>query len=125
MFVFIRSLSDRKTFTLGLWRLGNILESDFRWISQYKSLLLHTVMGESPSSFFAALVSLPSISSLPQGHPFADGEVVYSTVFDLSWDYLAPRDLPFDVTINPGAYAIIFGAGRFGSLVHQQVNYVT
>ena len=76
---------------------------------------LHTVMGDSPSSFFAALVSLPTISSLPQGNPFADGEVVYSTVFNLSWDFLAPRDIPFNVTIDPGAYAIIFGAGQFGS----------
>lgn len=81
---------------------------------------LHGVMGDSPSSFFAALVSLPSISSLPQGHPFADGEVLYSTVFNLSWDYLAPRDIPFDVTIDPGAYAIIFGAGLFGSQVTVQ-----
>jgi len=74
-----------------------------------------SVMGDSPSSFFAALVSLPSVSSLPQGNPFADGEVIYSTVFNLSWDFLAPRDIPFNVTVNPGAYAIIFGAGQFGS----------
>ena len=76
---------------------------------------LHAVMGDSPSSFFAAIVSLPSISSLPQGRPFAAGEVLYSTVFNLSWDYLTPRDIPFDVTIDPGAYAIILGAGLFGS----------
>jgi hypothetical protein len=76
---------------------------------------LHGVMGDSPSSFFAALVPLSSISSLPQGNPFAAGEVMYSTVFNLSWDYLTPRDIPFDVTIDPGAYAIIFGAGQFGS----------
>lgn len=76
---------------------------------------LHTVMGDSPSSFFAALISLPSVTSLPQGSPFAAGEVVYSTVFDLSWDFLAPRDIPFNVTLNPGAYAIVLGAGQFGS----------
>ena len=76
---------------------------------------LHAVMGDSPSSFFAALVPLPTVTSLPQGNPFAGGEVLHSTVFDLTWDYPVPRDIPFNVGINPGAYAIILGGGLFGS----------
>jgi hypothetical protein len=76
---------------------------------------LHTEMGDSPSSFFAALVPLPTVTSLPQGNPFGSGEVIHSTVFDLTWDYPVPRDIPFNVTINPGTYAIIFGGGLFGS----------
>ena len=75
---------------------------------------LHTVLGDSPSSFFAALVSLPSVTSLPQGGPFAPGEVLYSTVFNLSWD-VVPIDIPFNVSVGPGAYAIVFGGGLFGS----------
>jgi hypothetical protein len=76
---------------------------------------LYTEMGDSPSSFFAALVSLPTVTSLPQGNPFGGGEVMYTTVFDLTWDYPAPRDIPFNVTLDPGAYAIVFGGGLFGS----------
>jgi len=76
---------------------------------------LHAEMGDSPSSFFAALVQLPSVTSLPQGNPFAQGEVLYSTIFNLDWDFMKLWDIPFTVSVDPGAYAIIFGAGQFGS----------
>jgi hypothetical protein len=76
---------------------------------------LHTVLGDSPSTFFAALVPLPGVTSLPQGAPFNAGEVTFSTVFQSTWDFLLPRDIPFDVTIGPGAYGLVLGGGQFGS----------
>jgi len=76
---------------------------------------LHTELGDSTSSFFAALISLPTVTSLPQGEPFAAGEVMHSEIFSLAWYGLQPMDIPFAVTVDPGAYAIVFGGGQFGS----------
>jgi hypothetical protein len=79
---------------------------------------LHTELGDSPSSFFAALVRLPTVVSFPQGDPFAAGEVVHSEVFNLTWDFLQPLDIPFSVTAAAGAYAVVFGGGQFGSTAY-------
>jgi len=75
---------------------------------------LHTVLGDSPSSFFAALVSLPSVTSLPQGGPLR--RVKYCT---RQCSILAGMSCPLifrsTVSVGPGAYAIVFGGGLFGS----------
>lgn len=65
-------------------------------------------LGEN-GSFFAALISLPSVNSLPQGSPFNPGDVIYSTRFSLSYVPAHPFEIPFPVTLNPGAYGLLFG----------------
>ena len=79
---------------------------------------LHTelaLVGDGSSSFFAALVRLPTVTSLPRGNPFIAEEIVHSEIFDLAGDSLHPVSIPFPVTVGPGAYAVVLGAGLFGS----------
>lgn len=73
------------------------------------------LVGQGTSSFFAALIRLPSGSSLPEGNPFTAQEVVHAELFDVTGASLQPVSIPFDVLVDPGAYAVIFGAGLFGS----------
>ena len=73
------------------------------------------LLSEGTSSFFAALIRLPTDTSLPQGNPFTPEEVVHTENFDLTGTSLHPVSIPFDVFVDPGAYAVIFGAGLFGS----------
>ena len=65
-------------------------------------------LGEN-GTYFAALISLPSVNSLPQGSPFNLGDVLYSTQFTLSFGPSRPLEIPFPVTLNAGAYGLIFG----------------
>jgi hypothetical protein len=67
-------------------------------------------IGYSSSTFFAALIPLATMDGLPQGSPFETNEVLYSKLFDST----APS-IPFDVTVGPGIYGLVFGAGLFGS----------
>lgn len=75
---------------------------------------VHSEMGGTASSFFAALVALPFVTSFPQGNPLTEDEVLYTTTFNLT-SPLAPVDIPFNFTVEPGAYALVFGQGLFGS----------
>jgi hypothetical protein len=78
---------------------------------------IHTELGNTSSSWslFAALIRLPTVTSLPQGNPFASGEVLHSEVFSLAGGNLQPVNLPFSLTVAPGAYAIVLGEEQFGS----------
>lgn len=67
----------------------------------------------SEGSVFAAVVRLKESSALPSGGPF-DSTTVASAVFQVgfpSQDVL----IPLRVTLPAGDYALVFGAGRFGS----------
>lgn len=62
---------------------------------------------------FGAIVSLSESSAFPSGAPF-DSTVVASKAFDpgnVDSDYLTQ----LDADLNVGWYALIFGAGQFGS----------
>lgn len=77
-------------------------------------------LGEN-GSFFAALISLPSINSLPQGSPFNPGDLIYSTQFNLSYVPSHPFEIPFPVTLDPGAYGLIFGGNT--TIEGRMLNY--
>jgi hypothetical protein len=65
-------------------------------------------------SIFGSIIALDSMDALPQGSPFAGGEVLASTVFtpdSPSSDYRTP----LSVTLAPGTYALVFGSGLFGA----------
>jgi hypothetical protein len=65
-------------------------------------------------SIFGAIISLSNMTSLPDGSPFYSSEVVASKVFTpnpVSSDFRTS----LSVTLEPGAYALVFGAGEFGS----------
>jgi len=85
---------------------------------------LRARFASTSGSFFAALVGLPSINSLPQGNPFNPGEVIYSTEFNRPTLSMAdngsenreglgilptPLNIPVSVTLGPGVYGLIFG----------------
>jgi hypothetical protein len=68
----------------------------------------------SYDSIFGAIIALDSMDALPQGFPFAGGEVLASTAFtpdSPSTDYRTP----LSVTLAPGTYALVFGTGQFGA----------
>jgi hypothetical protein len=75
---------------------------------------LNTIIGDSPNSFYAALVPLDSMTGLPAGSPLLDGEVIHSEVFNTSWD-MVQTTIPFDVTVGAGAYALLLGSDLFGA----------
>lgn len=67
-----------------------------------------------PGGLFAALVSLPSINSLPAGAPFTADELVATTTFQAPF----PSDevtIPLNAELHPGSYALMFGTGLFGA----------
>jgi hypothetical protein len=67
-----------------------------------------------PGGLFAALVSLPSIDSVPAGTPFTADELVATTTFQAPF----PSDevtIPFTAELQPGSYALVFGTGMFGA----------
>lgn len=69
---------------------------------------------------FGAIIALTSPSALPTGAPFDPGEVIASTTFAPGYDPDPPyREYvaPLAVDLAAGAYALVFGAGRFGSPV--------
>lgn len=62
---------------------------------------------------FGAIVQLSGPDALPSGNPF-DGTVIAATTFVAgaqSSDFLTP----LSANLGPGNYALIFGAGQFGS----------
>jgi hypothetical protein len=68
----------------------------------------------STGSFFGAILTLSGPASLPKGSPFPPSEVVATTTFDLpfpSIDFLTP----LSTILTAGNYALVFGAGQFGS----------
>jgi hypothetical protein len=65
----------------------------------------------TPGNLFATIVSLSSPTALPSGSPF-DMTTVATTLFDP----LEPSNdilVPLSATLNPGHYALIFGAPIF------------
>ena len=67
-----------------------------------------------PGDIFAALISLPSIDSFPQGSPFTTEEVVATTTFRPNF----PSDeilTPLSALLPPGDYALVFGTNDFGA----------
>jgi hypothetical protein len=70
----------------------------------------------SVGSFFGAVIRLSGPGSLPTGSPFSLSEVVATTTFNLPFttiDFLTP----LSTTLTAGDYALVFGAGQFGSPV--------
>lgn len=73
-------------------------------------------------SFFVAIVPLDSMTDLPMGDPcegipFNAGEVLAYETFSCN-DYPNPaqlRDIPFPITLDPGTYGVVFGAGLYGT----------
>jgi hypothetical protein len=69
-------------------------------------------LGAINGNLFAAIVSLTAIDAMPQGAPFADGTVKASTTFTPPKPSGEFRT-PISASLAPGAYALIFGSGRF------------
>ncbi|MGB8369057.1 MAG: hypothetical protein ACLPYZ_10435 [Limisphaerales bacterium] len=67
------------------------------------------------SSFFAAIVRLPNMSSFPKGAPFTSDELVAYTVCSIGSDPSQDYVFPLSVTLRPGYYALVFGAGLYGT----------
>jgi hypothetical protein len=70
----------------------------------------------SVGSFFGAILRLSGPTALPTGSPFSPSEVVATTTFDLpfpSIDFFTP----LSTILTAGNYALVFGAGQFGSPV--------
>ena len=71
-------------------------------------------LGAITGNLFAAIISLTAIDAMPQGAPFAEGTVKASTSFTpptLSGDFRTP----LSASLAPGAYALIFGSGKFNA----------
>ncbi|QEG33634.1 hypothetical protein [Bythopirellula goksoeyrii] len=61
---------------------------------------------------FAALVRLASLSSMPEGSPFTESELIAKATFRPNFpsdDFLTP----LSATLIPGSYALVFGTGLF------------
>ncbi len=77
---------------------------------------LNSLLPGPGGTLFGAIIRLKSMQDLPDGgHPFGPAhEVMAATTFNpgqRSVDFLAP--LP--ITLPPGIYGLVFGAGEFGS----------
>lgn len=79
-------------------------------------------LGALQGNMFAAIISLSSIDALPQGAPFAEGVVKASATFTPP-TLTAEFSTPLSVTLQPGAYALIFGSGQFGATGSALVPY--
>jgi hypothetical protein len=72
---------------------------------------------------FVAIIKLPSLDSFPTSTPVVGisdaSEVAYSTLFALpiteDVTTFTTTTIPALTTLQPGAYAVVFGAGLFGS----------
>jgi sugar lactone lactonase YvrE len=77
--------------------------------------------GANNRNFFAAITKLANSSALPAASATTGlsslGDVVFSTLFNPGTiNALAtPVTIPASVTLSPGSYAVVFGAGLFGS----------
>ena len=87
------------------------------WRFEVDNTLQVTDIGGHLASFgsiFGALVSLNNPNALPQGSPFFPEEVLASTTFTAGFPS-SDITTPLSVTLAPGNYALIFGAGLFGA----------
>lgn len=71
-------------------------------------------LGAINGSLFAAIISLTAIDAMPQGEPFTDGTVKASTSFTPPTPSGEFRT-PLSASLAPGAYALIFGSGKFNA----------
>jgi hypothetical protein len=69
---------------------------------------------DEPGDIFAAIVRLPSITSVPAGAPFNPDEIVATTTFTPPFPS-AEVFTPLSTTLTPGAYTLVFGTGLFGA----------
>jgi len=63
---------------------------------------------------FGAIVELSGPNAFPLGDPFTGGEVLAFTTFTPP-DPSADISIPLSITLQPGDYALVFGAGEFGA----------
>ena len=87
----------------------------------------HTVQVEAIGGFFfgvpapnnddlfGAIIRLPSIDGLPSGDPLNFSEVMAHAVFHVDRGLAHEVIVPLAVTLQPGAYAVVFGNGLFGT----------
>ena len=72
-------------------------------------------------TYFAALVPLASMASLPTGDPpngvpFNPGEVLaYQTFAGAVGGTPAIQTVPFSISLPPGVYGVVFGTGLYGT----------
>jgi len=71
-------------------------------------------LGAITGKLFAAIISLTALDAMPQGAPFADGTVKASTSFTPPSPSAEFRT-PLSTSLAPGAYALIFGSGKFSA----------
>jgi hypothetical protein len=67
------------------------------------------------ATLFGVIVQLNSPTGYPSGSPFTSGEVVASTTFTAPNPFDPNFLTPLNTTLTAGNYALIFGAGQFGS----------
>jgi len=80
-------------------------------VSQIGGHMYRGSFGANP--IFGAIVELSGPNAFPLGDPFTGGEVLAFTTFPvpvLSTDV----SVPLSITLQPGDYALIFGAGALG-----------
>jgi hypothetical protein len=105
-------------------RIGGTSITSAQWVAWRFSidspLAVHHVGGhllaipDQPGDIFAAFVRLSSVDSLPIGAPFNEDEVVATATFRPNF----PSDeyiTPFEATLAPGSYALVFGTGLYGA----------
>ena len=67
-----------------------------------------------PGNLFAAIIRLPSITSIPIGAPFDPSEIVATTTFRASFPS-AEVLTPLSTTLSPGSYTLMIGTDQFGA----------
>jgi hypothetical protein len=93
------------------WRFQ--VDQTFRVAEVGGHLLGFTSPGDE-GPIFGALIRLNSLDSFPVGAPLLPTEVVASALFSPPF----PSDeilVPLSATLEPGAYALVFGSGLFGA----------
>ena len=70
--------------------------------------------GSTSGNAFGAIISLSGPDALPTGSPFNGPEVLASTIFNAGYPSNDFRT-NLNVTLPPGDYALILGAGYFGA----------
>lgn len=76
--------------------------------------------GNLYGSYFAALVPLNSLTSLPVGNPsagvpFNAGEVLSYRTFSTIFSDIETVTVPFSIHLEAGAYGVVFGSGLYGT----------
>lgn len=67
-----------------------------------------------PGDLFAAIIRLPSITSIPIGAPFDPSEIVATTLFRATFPS-AEVFTPLSTTLSPGSYMLVIGTDQFGA----------